>query len=195
VTLRHFTRVMDGVDVGPIRKQLEQHPELWDANKSRKDGEGSPHTRMSDIWVRYNSPDRFDPANPRAFNNEHVPVWYPAYAKLPALKQIIFDLMALVDGEMLCGVLITRIPPGGGIAPHVDEGWHVEFTEKFYLSINSAPGADFVCEHGGEAERLNPKPGEIWLFDNRKRHWVENNSAEDRITLIVCIRTALFGRP
>lgn len=145
---------------------------------------------MSDIWVRYNRPDRLNPEDPRAFNNEHVPVWYPAWKKLPALRPIIFDLMATVEGEMLCGVLITRIPPGEGIAPHVDAGWHVEYTEKFYLSLKSSPGADFVCD----GERLNPKPGEMWLFDNRKNHWVENDSTEDRITLIVCIRTEMFGR-
>ncbi len=192
---RHFTRVLANVDVDPIRHQLDRNPDLWDTNKSRRSGEGSPHARMSDIWVRYNAPERFDPANPRAFNDEHVPVWYPAWRSLTALRPIIFDLMALVEGEMLCGVLITRIPPGAGIAPHIDAGWHVAFTEKFYLSINSAPGADFVCAQGGTIERLNPRTGEVWRFDNRTLHWVENNSAEDRITLIVCIRTDLFRRP
>lgn len=190
----HFRKIYDGVDIQPLLSQLDANPDLWDAHPMRKVAQGSPHSRMSDIWVRYNSYDRLDMNNPTAFNAEHVPVWYPAWRKLPALRPLVFDLTAAVEGEWIGAVLITKIPPGEGIAPHVDRGWHVEQTEKFYLSLRSSPGAEFGCSVEGETERLNPKPGEIWLFDNRKMHWVENNSNEDRITLIVCIRTQMFGR-
>lgn len=191
--MRHFTKLYDGVDVQPLLSQLESHPELWDQHTMRKLTEGSPHSRMSDIWVRYNSYDRYDPNNRAKFNEEHVSVWYPAWKKLPALRPIIFDLMAFVQGEWLGAVLITKIAPGEGIDLHKDAGWHVAQTEKFYLSLKSSPDSEFIC-HEGEREILSPKPGEMWLFDNRKLHSVENNSTEDRITLIVCIRTELFGR-
>lgn len=190
----HFLKISEGIDVSELARQLDENPELWDANTSRKTHAGSPHTQMSDIWVRYNDKRRLDLNNLAAFNNEHVPVWYPAWEKLTALRPILFDLMAKVQGEMIGGVLITRIPPGMGIAPHVDLGWHVDQYDKFYLSVRSAPGADFICEHDGVTERLNPKPGEIYLFDNRKCHSVENKSDQDRITAIMCIRTEKFGR-
>jgi hypothetical protein len=170
----------------PLLNQIEEHPELWDAHRARKDVDGSPFAGAQDIWVRYNRIERLG----HAFNDEHVPVWYPAWHVLTALRPVVFRLMARVQGEMLGGVLITRIPAGTGIAPHVDTGWHVEYYEKFYLSLKSALGADFCFE----GARLNPKPGEVWRIDNRHRHWVVNDSAEDRITLIVCIRTNLFGR-
>lgn len=186
--MQHFTNVAQGIDVSPLLAQIDANPQLWDAHGQRKNGFGSPHSRMSDIWVRYNDIARLDPANPRAFNNEHVPVWYPAWQVLTELQPIVFDLMAKVRGEMLGGVLITRIPAGEGIAPHIDEGWHVEYFDKFYLSLRSAPGANFICDHAGVLERLNPLPGDIYEFDNHKRHWVENNSASDRITAIICIR-------
>jgi hypothetical protein len=77
----------------------------------------------------------------------------------------------------------------------VDEGWHVEYYEKLYLSLRSAPGAEFWCEGSdGFHEKLEPRPGEVWLFDNRKPHWVINHSGYDRVTLIVCVRTRKFGR-
>lgn len=191
--MEHFTRIIAGLDVGPLLAQISAHPELWDAQKSRKTRPSSPHIGMSDIWVRYNDLERAKPGF-AGFNDEHVPVWYPAWAALPALRPIIFDLMGQVEGEMLGGVLITRIPPGGTIAPHIDHGWHVEYYEKFYVSLQSEPGAEFWCNHGGVKEGLNPKPGECWLFDNRKLHWVTNESGKDRLTLIVCIRTEMFGR-
>ena len=87
---------------------------------------------------------------------------------------------------MLGGVLITRIPPGMGIDPHTDHGWHVEYYDKFYLSLKSAPGATF---HRAD-EVINPKPGDLYHFDNRLEHSVRNDSNQDRITLITCIRRA-----
>ncbi|MDN8066333.1 aspartyl/asparaginyl beta-hydroxylase domain-containing protein [Burkholderia vietnamiensis] len=187
--MRNFLKIDDGVDVAPLVVAIDAHPELWDSHKERKTSDGSPHTGMSDIWVRYNDIRKY--RDRQSFNDEHVPVWYPAYHALPEMRPILFDLMATVQGEMLGGVLITRIPPGAGIAAHVDEGWHVEYYDKFYVSLRSAPGAEFYCDEGG-VEVLNPKEGEIWRFDNRKNHWVENNSDRDRITLIVCIRTEKY---
>lgn len=184
-----FLKVSEGVDVAPLNAQLDAHPELWDSITLRKTAPGTPHSRMSDIWVRYNDlAPFFASGDLSGLNDPHVPIWYPAWSALPALRPIIFDLMARVQGEMLGGVLMTRIPSGEGIAPHVDRGWHVDYYDKFYVSLKSAPGAVFACE--GEA--LNPKVGDIYRFDNRVVHWVENASGEDRVTLIVCIRTDMF---
>src|SRR5438132_1541130 len=103
--MKHFELIAGGVDVAPLLAQLDAHPELWDAHNSRKISDGSPHSRMSDIWVRYNAIERLG-EDRRRFNDEHVPVWYPAWYRLPALRPLIFNLMAQVQGEMLGGVLI-----------------------------------------------------------------------------------------
>lgn len=184
--MKYFTKIPGSIDVAPIVAELDAHPELWNQNPARRDIKGSPHSRMSDIWVRYNPIERF--VDLASFNDEHVPEWYPAYAKLQSIKPVVFKLMSVFEGEMLGGVLITRIPPGEGIAPHIDRSWHVEYYDKFYLSLKSAPGANFYC---GD-EMINPAPGDVYRFDNRKRHWVTNDSDQDRITLIVCIRTDFF---
>jgi aspartyl/asparaginyl beta-hydroxylase len=182
--MRFFQKICD-LNVNPLLEQIDRHPELWGQFGWRKNIPQGPHSQMTDIWVRYNDIRNLGPH----FNDEHDPIWYPAYHKLPALKEIIYPLMAAVEGERLGGVLITRIPAGCGIAPHVDSSWHVDYYDKFYVQLKSKPGALFCC---GE-DRLNPKPGEVWRFDNRELHWVENNSDDDRMTLIVCIRTRKFG--
>lgn len=187
--MKNFLKIAEGINVKPLLWQLEARPDLWDMHRRRKDAPGTPHSRMSDIWVRYNDVGPYEESGDfTKFNDQHFPVWYPAYRALPALKPTIFSLMAKVDGEHLGGVLITRIPPGEGISEHVDRGWHVEFYDKFYLSIKSSPGAKFICNE----EALEPKQGECWRFDNRLPHSVKNESNEDRITLIVCIRTERF---
>lgn len=184
--MRYFTKIAEGIDVEPLNAEIEQHPELWGAFGWRKKISNGPHAQMTDIWVRYNDVRPFEERGDyRGFTEEHDSIWYPAYKFLPALRGIIFPLIAKVEGERLGGVLITKIPAGHGIASHVDAGWHVDYYDKFYVSLKSAPGAKFCC---GD-ESLEPKPGECWRFDNRLRHWVQNDSAEDRVTLIVCIRT------
>ena len=183
--MNKFLKLAQGIDVSALNEQLRANPDLWGQYSARKDVPA--HSEMSDIWVRYNHIDKLKDGL-AAFNNEHVPVWYPAWDRLPALKSIVFALMAAVEGEMLGGVLITRIPHGCGIGPHTDRGWHVEYYDKFYLSLESAPGAEFWC---GD-EMINPARGDLYRFDNRTEHWVTNNSGQDRITLIVCIRTDKF---
>jgi hypothetical protein len=188
--LTHFELIADRVPVDGVLVELEANPQLWNQHSARKTAPGTPHAQMSDIWVRY-APWPFGPG---ILEDPHVPVWYPAWEKLPSLRPLVFDLMARVQGEMLGGVLITKIPPGCVIDPHADAGWHVEYYEKFYLSLQSEPGAKFGCSHRQVNEELEPKPGEVWLFDNRKMHWVDNQSDRDRITCIICIRTDKFGR-
>lgn len=191
--MKRFIKIAAGIDVRTINAQLDANAQLWDQFGLRKKAADSPHGQMSDIWVRYNDIRPYQARNDfKGFNDAHDSVWYPAYYALPALRGIIFRLMRLVDGERLGGVLITRIPPGGGIALHTDAGWHVDHYDKFYLSLKSSPGAQFCCPD----EDLHPRPGEIYRFDNRIPHWVKNESSEDRVTLIMCIRTDMFeGHP
>jgi hypothetical protein len=189
--MKRFLHIADGIDVSGINAGLEAHPELWDAHTIRKTAPGTPHSRMSDIWVRYNDVRPFrDAGDYRGFNDAHIPVWYPAWDAIPALRPVVFGLMSAVQGEMLGGVLITRIPSGMGIDPHVDKSWHVDYYDKFYISLKAAPGARFHTE----GEHIEPEVGDIWRFDNRLSHWVVNDSDQDRITLIVCIRTDIFQR-
>lgn len=191
--MRHFQKIAEGLPVTEVMDQLYAHPDLWDQHGPRKEFEGSPHVKTSDIWVRFNAYKNLDPENYAAFSNEHIPEWYPAWDRLPALKPVVYGLMSRVQGEMLGGVLITKVKPGGVVEPHQDKSWHVDFYRKFYVSLQSEDGSVFGCKVEDEIEELRPKTGECWLFDNHKTHWVQNTGSDDRVTLIVCIRTDKFG--
>lgn len=121
--MKHFQQIATGVPVDTLISELAAHDELWDAHKIRKTAYGTPHSRMSDIWVRYNDVAPFEATGDyRTFNDVHVPVRYPAWYALPSIRQIVMPLMAAVQGEMLGGILLTRIPPGCGIDAHTDHG-------------------------------------------------------------------------
>lgn len=172
------------IAVEPLLVQLEAHPELWDENEFRTQGAyGNPHQKISDIIVRFNDWKHWR-GDRAAFNEEHESVWWGAYEKLPYLKSLIFDLMRLFYAERLGMVLITRIPPFTNVGRHIDVGWHARYYLKFALQIKAAKGQKF-CFKGAELESL---PGDLYAFDNSKPHWVENPTAEERITLIMCLK-------
>jgi len=176
------------IDVAAAVAELDANPDLWNAYTMRtKLYEGSPHLRVDDIWVRYNAWKHFNPKKPQNFSKEHDSVWYPAYAKLPALRPLIFGLMQVVEGERLGGVLITRIPAGSSVAPHVDVGWHAGYYRKFGVQLRGGPDQLFCFE----GESLEAETGEVYEFDNSVKHWVQNDSQRERITMIVCIRAGV----
>lgn len=189
--MTNFPVLFENVMVDPLLTALEMNPDLWSSLEGRR-GKNGPHREAPDIWVRYNDYSKIHDIS--HFNDEHFSVWYPAFEKLPELKSIIFNLMSWVQGEVLGGVLITKVPAGKKIYPHVDEGWHVNYYDKFYVQLSGADACTFCCNDNGNIESFSPKKGEVYLFDNRKEHWVINDSNIDRITLIVCIRTKMFGR-
>lgn len=184
-----FSKVTGGVPMGLLQAQLAANPFLWDQFDVRRTSPGSPHSEMTDIWVRYNDPAPFIAKGSWVgFNEEHRSVWYPSEYFLPALRPIVFGLMGLLEGVELGGVLLTRLPPGGRIKRHTDAGWHAKHYEKFYVAINAPPGARFCWDDGV----INPAEGDIWHFRNDVPHWVENDSDVDRLAAIVCIRTDKF---
>ena len=180
MTIRHLS---SGFDVVAAVAQIDAHPEIWNTHRMRTELYGTPHNGVSDIWVRYNAWENFT-GDIAAFNAEHVSQWYPVIKVIPAVAVLVHDVFDQVGGKELGGVLITRIPPGGEVKPHVDSGWHAGYYEKFAVQLKGNAQQAFCFEDA----RLSPEPGDLYQFDNSKLHWVKNDSSEDRMTLIICIR-------
>jgi quercetin dioxygenase-like cupin family protein len=170
--------------VQQLHAELLAHPELWNQHKART--EQYAHSAISDIWLRYNDLANFK-GDLESFNAEHESVWYPSFDLLPASVPIIFNTMRFVMGERLGGVLITKVPPGGRVEPHSDHGWHATKYQKFAVQIAATDEQAFCFDE----MQLITAPGDMYTFDNQKLHWVENDSDEDRITMIICIESSL----
>ena len=169
-------------DVSSLAQQLAAHPEVWNEYRWRTEHPRSPHREIDDIWARYNAPENVG----SRFNEPHEAVWYPVVEKLPALRPLVFDVMRTVEGEHLGGVLITRVPAGKQVYPHVDQGWHALHYRKFAVQIAGNVEQSFCFENEG----LSALPGELYEFNNQAPHWVVNPTPEARVTLICCIRRA-----
>lgn len=181
--MRNYVCVGGGVDVVPVLLELARQPELWDQNALRTTHPQSPHIQVSDIWLRFN--ELPEPGQEHLIVDKHESVWYPAADNLPAARDLIHALIARVKGIRLGRSIITRLAPGKKIDAHEDGGSHAAYYDRFHIVLQSGPG----CLFRTGDETVQMRTGEVWWFDNSIEHEVINNSSDDRIHLIVDIKT------
>ncbi len=174
----NFFRLAKGVNFNPLMVAISRQPELWDQNTLRTKHPNTAHGAVSDIWLMFNDLEG-------DVSNDIIVRPYPAFEKLPQARPLIFDLMRTVEGVTLGRVIITKLPPGKKITPHVDGGAPATYYKRYQMALQSLPGALFTI---GD-ETVNFESGEVWLIDNTKEHSVVNNSRDDRIVMIVDIRS------
>lgn len=175
--MRHFQKIAEQIDVIPLLNALAQRSDLWNENTLRTTHELSPHKQTDDIWCRFQALD-----DPDMVNSTHV-FPYRAWTELP-ISGVVLDLMRRVGGTELGRVLVTRLAPGKTITAHTDGGAPATFYNRYHIALKSEPGA--LNKSGGEI--VNYGMGEAWWFDNRVEHEIVNNSADDRIVVIVDVR-------
>jgi hypothetical protein len=146
----------------------------------------TPHKEVSDIWIRFNDLKSYEESKDAAkILDEHESIWYSAVNDLPSVRTVVFQIMGRVQGIRLGRVLITRLAPGKKIEPHADGGTHAAYYERYHAVLQGLPGSLFRC---GD-ETVNMQTGSVWWFQNAIEHEVINNSCDDRIHLIVDIKT------
>lgn len=187
--MRFFQKIAEGVDTTPLLHTLQRKPELWNAHRFRTTFTNTPHGQVDDIMLRYAAPDRLtDPDNTQPVYDEQACVFYPAWQELPQVRPIVLDLMRRVSAYELSRVLITRLHPGARILPHADKGG--AYTDapdvaRYHICLQGLPGS--LYRTGDEV--VNMRTGEVWWFNALVEHEVQNNSADDRIHLLVDVRT------
>ena len=184
--MSNFVNIARGIDTAPLLLEIARQPKLWNRHARRKEMPDTPHSDMVDIWLRYNDEKPYKESGDwSGFNDEHESIFYPEWFALPSARPIVYGMMARTQAVRLGGILVTKIPPGGRIEPHVDGGWHATYyNTKLYVVLQSNP----QCVNRAEDERIAMAPGEVWYFDNAKEHEVVNDGPTDRITLIICMR-------
>lgn len=181
--MRNFQKLAD-VNIAELSHSIQRQPELWNQNDLRTQYPNSPHIEADDIWLRFNDRKIFE-EDPTKIMNDYEAVNYPAWDILPQCHEIVFGLMRSVRGTRLGRVMITRLAPGKKIKPHSDGGYYADYYDRYHCVLQNFPGSYF---RAGD-EKVTMKAGEVWWFNNSIEHEVINNSAEDRVTMIIDIRT------
>lgn len=176
--MRHFQKIAEGIDFVPIMTALSVNSDLWNENDLRTTHPQSPHSETDDIWLWFN-----DVSDPIGVMDDCDVVPYRGWDVLPA-RDMVLDIMRRVSGTRLGRVIISRLRPGASIAPHVDHGAPATYYSRFHVALQCLPGALNIS--GGESVQY--RPGEVWWFNNKVEHSIVNNSADDRIVMVMDVR-------
>lgn len=167
------------VDVVPLLMALQAQPQLWNAHTFRTRRPCSAMVECDDVLLRYTAPQNLEDND-----NDTSPVAYPAWTALPQARPLVFDLMRRMEAITLGRVIISRLAPGGRIAAHADVGnAYVEQPEvmRLHVALQGLPGSLYHCAD----ETVQMLSGSCWWFQHREVHYIENNSSDDRIHLMV----------
>lgn len=190
---RNFDRIGWDVDVSRLRHQIIRNWQLWNQNDFRTEYPNTPHVDVDDIWLRFSAKENL--VTTTRVIGDDKPVFYPAWDILSEAKPLVKGVMAATGAYELGRVLISRIPPGGQILPHRDnDGDYVHQNDiaRYHLVIQGSPGNLYRCgepDTPGDAEEVHMLTGELWWFSALKLHSVINASEDDRIHMMVDVRT------
>lgn len=87
----------------------------------------------------------------------------------------------MLIGYPLARVMIVRLPPGGYVVPHVDEGRYAAATERWHLPIHTNGRA--WIEVDGDRRHLDE--GVLMWIDKHRMHSAGNDGDTPRVHLIV----------
>lgn len=185
--MRNFHQIAENVAVLPLAHAVAKNEHLWNQNRFRTEFPNTPHVDVDDIWLRFSDPEKC--TNTSNVIGDDKPIWYlDNIHLLSEAKPIILDLMRWTCAYELGRVLITRIPPGGKILAHRDDaGDYVNMRDiaRYHVVLQGLPGSLYHCGN----ETVNMRTGQIWWFAAKELHAVENESEDDRIHLLIDLRT------
>lgn len=100
----------------------------------------------------------------------------------PLVAELQYSVRLLGLGEVV-PILgeINILPPGASIKPHVDQHTFSHHTHRAHMVLRTNPGACMI----GETERRHFAAGSAFLFNNARRHSVENTGDTPRSHLVI----------
>lgn len=86
---------------------------------------------------------------------------------------------------------LMRLAPGARVPEHADINYHWHTRVRMHIPIFTQPEVRFHCD----GQSVHMAAGEAWIFDNWRRHHVENGSRAARVHLVADTSgTAAFWR-
>ena len=172
----NFTNIARDVDIGPLLAELDTAPGMWlvDTSRQRKI-RCQRNTR--NIFLRVAR----KPLPPGATNANDVHESRVARSARMFPRALAYCERVADDVRGTLGrATLVALQPHGRVFPHVDAGAYYRIRDRFHLVLRSAGGSPLAA---GD-ERVLMRPGELWAFNNKARHWADNPSDEPRVHLI-----------
>lgn len=94
---------------------------------------------------------------------------------MPYAKQVLASF-----GVVWSRSRLMRLAPGVGVPEHADIHYHWHTRVRMHVPVFTTPQVLFHCD----GQTVHMAPGEAWIFDNWRRHHVENAADRNRIHLV-----------
>lgn len=175
----NFTRLgaMDREAHASLLAQLETAP--WNWLNIRRLFPTSAHYDVVDVVCRFypvTSALSFD----TVMNSMECVDYFPMES-IKGLREFITSLQQTLGEGEVGRVMFTYLPSGCVIDKHADEGGYAAAHNRYHIVMAAGEGSVFECD----GEEVEMKTGEVWTFNHKLIHSVQNNSVEPRIHLVV----------
>lgn len=172
-----------------LSRPFFQLPVLFDAARLRDEVSALP----PEAWVAHpdqvpgNSAARLisaGGAETDAVHGQMLPTRW--LAGMPYVRQVLAGF-----GVVWSRSRLMRLAPGAGVPEHADINYHWHTRVRLHIPIFTWPEVRFHCD----GRSVYMAAGEAWIFDNWRRHHVENGAGAERIHLVAdTTGTAAFWR-
>ena len=174
--MRHFTKIDQGVNVEPLLAELDAAPGMWFVDTSRQ-RKVRCQRNTRNIYLR--APCKPLPPGAKNANDVHESRVARSARKFTRTLAYCEGVADRLGGTLGRATLVALLPRGR-MFPHVDAGAYYRIRDRFHLVLRSAGGSPLAA---GD-ERVVMRPGELWAFNNKARHWADNPSEKPRVHLI-----------
>ncbi len=176
-SLNHF-KVADNVNVLPMLKEvaLQWFDFSWDTGRQ----DTIPEQRMTKtIYLRRAKLKTTDIHEDVDTTRDTA-----TYIRYPKVREFMEWFEKEYGGEVY-RVLIVYLPKDGVVDPHIDYGKYYANKDRFHLVLSGYyENIVAVPTQYEDTDRELYSAGELWWFDNKKTHYVENKSEIPRIAII-----------
>ena len=174
-----FRRITEGLDVAPLLAKLAEKLELWTARTERQSYPGSAHKDTETIYLRWATDQSVAGSFYCLESEDQLAPLLDLTPEIGSLFQSALRHIGCGDDHDVGRVILVKLAPHGHIAEHVDDGPYADKYDRFHLCLSGA-SSFFV-----DGERQEMSPGELWWFNHKKPHKVQNFGTVPRIHLII----------
>ena len=164
------------MDIGSFYDEIIQNEEVWKKTEIQNRTPVQLNTRA--IFLR-TFDERQKLENKIKNKDNHESDWTSSASYFSGICQFITDFARSVNGT-LSRALIAQMKPNGLIYRHIDDGCYYLIRDRYHIVVKSVAGTIFYAGN----EKVCMQEGELWWFDNKQHHQVENPSDEWRIHII-----------
>lgn len=184
--MNHF-KLADNLNVLPMLKEVAMQWEDFDLETGRQK---NIHVQRMTKSINLRKAKLYD----KHINHTHTTSDTETYARYPKVREFMDWFVEKYGGEVY-RIAIVYLPKEGVVDAHIDEGEYYADKDRFHLVLSgyyenvvvTPPQLDAKFE-GDEKELYSA--GELWWFNNKETHHVENKSELPRITIIFDVKNS-----